>query len=124
MKVSPLASTILALCFHSLKVYACPYSNNSHEGIPDDATTHGFLRNRRKRLASLSEDSETKARLHSIISCQKRLLQNEGCVSNNTYESLRQALGEMANAITDPGDRGHFIGGIVRLAAVSIVYSL
>lgn len=123
MKVSPLVSTVLALCFHSLKVDACPYSNNSHEEIPDDAT-HGHLRNRRQRLASLSEDSDTKARLHSIISCQKRLLQNEGCVSNNTYESLRQALSEMANAITDPGDRGHFIGGIVRLAAVSIGCSL
>jgi len=68
-------------------------------------------------LASLSEDENTRLKLASIISEQKRSLQNEACVTINVYESIRTAIDDMANGIADLGDRGHFMGGIVRLAA-------
>jgi hypothetical protein len=80
------------------------------------------LRRGARRLASLSDDEGTRLKLASIISEQKRSLQNESCVSTNVYESIRTTIDEMTNSIDNLGDRGHFMGGIVRLAAVSNIF--
>merc|ERR1712226_466285 len=41
----------------------------------------------------------------------------EGCVSEQEYSSLVFEVAALGNAITNAADRGHFFGGIVRLAA-------
>ena len=106
------------LSFLAKSVAACPFSKTADE-MPSDST-HNRLRGSRRMLASLSEDDTTRGKLAAIISKQKRSLQNN-CVSTGIYEGIRAALEEMSDAITDLGDRGHFIGGIVRLAAVSTI---
>ena len=74
-----------------------------------NALTHQRLR--RRSLASLFEDEITRLKHASIISEQKRSLQNESsCVSNNVYESIRTTIDDMANSIADLGDGGHFMG--------------
>ena len=98
--------------------HACPFSETADE-IPNDLTHKGL---RGRRLASLSDDKSTRLKLASIISERKRSLQNESCVSTNVYESIRTTIDEMANNIGNLGDRGHFLGGIVRLAAVSNIF--
>ena len=94
----------------------CPFSKTTDE-MPCDSN-HQHLRKR--RLATLSEDNATKAKLAKIISKRKRKVQQgSGCVTHDMYAELRSDLEDMADAIDDDGDRGHFLGGIVRLAAVS-----
>ena len=70
------------------------------------------------RPLSLKMIKRGKLRCHYLQVRQKRSLQNN-CVSAGIYEGIRAALDEMTNTITDLGDRGHFIGGIVRLTSVS-----
>ena len=106
----------ICLSFLDKSVVACPVSKTADE-MPSDST-HNRLRGSRRMLASLSEDDTTRGKLAAIISKQKRSLQNN-CVSAGIYEGIRAALDEMTNTITDLGDRGHFIGGIVRLTSVS-----
>jgi hypothetical protein len=109
------------LAYQPSSTHACPFSETAggEEEMPNDSTHQRLLR--RRRLASLSEDESTRLKIASIISEQKRSLQNEACVTNNIYEGIRTTIGDMANSIADLGDRGHFMGGIVRLAAVSSV---
>ncbi len=38
--------------------------------------------------------------------------------ASQTTFTIRTTIGDMANSIADLGDRGHFMGGIVALAAV------
>jgi hypothetical protein len=127
MKISTKVFVIASLAQFNwpLNVAACPFSKTTSDDMPSDATHNSI---RRRRLASLSQDETTREKLASIISEQKRTLQITGCdtngtsyygVTNETYENIRVGLEEMSNTISDLGDRGHFIGAIVRLAAVS-----
>lgn len=96
---------------------SCPFSKTSTD-IPDDIQ-HRHLR---RRMASLRE-GETKDKLASII--KKQSLKSEGmkrslqttCMTNANYNDIRNNIAQMAEVIDDDGDRGHFFGGIVRLAA-------
>jgi hypothetical protein len=99
---------------------ACPFSKTGGE-VPSDATHQSFLRGR--RLQSLSRDDDTRTKLAAIIIKQKRSLQTLDCVSEIELESIRVTLEQMASAIADDGDRGHFLGMIVRLAAVRFSYA-
>ena len=45
-----------------------------------------------------------------------RLLQKE-CLSEDTYDAIDADIASMSAAINNVADRGHFFGGIVRLAA-------
>lgn len=96
---------------------SCPFSKTSTD-IPDD-NQHRHLR---RRMASLRE-GQTKDKLASIVKIQarksdeiKRSLQTS-CVSHANYDDIRNNIAQMAVAIDDIGDRGHFFGGILRLAA-------
>ena len=95
--------------------------------MPVDSIHEAHQRHHR-RLTSLSDDQNTRKQIEDIIRTQKRSVENTGCLPSNetvygvtreTYESIRISLGEITNSINDLGDRGHFIGGIVRIAAVS-----
>ena len=55
--------------------------------------------------------------IQSLVS--QRKLQDSNCFSQEDYEGLRLALRNMGNDIGADGQRGHFFGSIVRLAAVS-----
>jgi len=93
---------------------ACPFSNTGDEVPCDENHRHV----RRRRLASLSEDDTTREKLASIIAEQKRSLQaHPECITTENYENLRTALDGIASGISNIGDRGHFLGGVVRLAA-------
>lgn len=111
MKISTKAFLLAFLANRPLNIDACPFSKTTDE-MPSDST-HNRLRGR--RLASLSQDDTTREKLAAIISKQKRSLQIDECVTNQIYENIRVALEGMTNVISDLGDRGHFIGGIVRL---------
>ena len=114
MKFLTTALLFATISTQQRSVSACPYSDIDND-IPDDAT-HSHLR--RRRLASLTEDETTRANIALIISDKKRFVQGT-CFSRAMYEDIYVKLEAIANAIVDSGDRGHFIGGIVRLAAVS-----
>jgi len=117
MKITLLLAFLSSQSFSNA---ACPFSKTTDEIPCDDQ--HQNLR--RRRLASLSEDEGTKNKLADIIDKQKsRSLQTGGCFSEATYEGIRTNIAEMADAITNVADRGHFYGGIVRLAAVSYRFS-
>merc|ERR550539_1183404 len=98
---------------------ACPFSKRSNQDLPNDET-HRYLRSRRI-LSSVSEDEKTRSAIAEVIELSRekiRSLQNAGgCVSTSIYDSIRDDIVTISTAITDVGDKGHFFGGIVRLAA-------
>lgn len=119
MKLYLPAILIAAISNGSISASACPFSNTNDGEMPNDSA-HTNLR--RRRLASLSQDEVVRTKLGNIITAskQRRSLDDNDCgLSVETYEDLREDLSSMASAIGNAGDRGHFIGGIVRLAAVS-----
>lgn len=114
MKVS---FNLFLLSSLSSVVSSCPFRKTSSD-IPDD-NKHRHLR---RRMASLRE-GETKDKLKSIIKEQqlktekrRRFLQTS-CMTNDDYNDIRINIAQFAEAINDTGDRAHFFGGIVRLAA-------
>eukprot|EP00547_Thalassionema_nitzschioides_P009132 CAMPEP_0194227992 /NCGR_PEP_ID=MMETSP0156-20130528/43139_1 /TAXON_ID=33649 /ORGANISM="Thalassionema nitzschioides, Strain L26-B" /LENGTH=1501 /DNA_ID=CAMNT_0038960493 /DNA_START=21 /DNA_END=4526 /DNA_ORIENTATION=- len=116
MKISTICILSLLAKLQLGDSIGCPFSSSDHD-VPCDET-HGHLRSR--RLASLSEDPDTREKLAAIIEEQKRLLQGTtgpDCIAQGTYDNLRETLGAMTDSIADAGERGHFIGGLVRLAA-------
>mmetsp|Transcript_23458 Transcript_23458/g.34794 ORF Transcript_23458/g.34794 Transcript_23458/m.34794 type:complete len:530 (+) Transcript_23458:84-1673(+) len=95
---------------------ACPFSKTS-DNAPDD-NQH---RNLRRRLASLSE-GETRDDIAVIIKNQQLKAENNrslqtACMTQETYDDIQANIAELARVIRNDGDRGHFFGGIVRLAA-------
>lgn len=109
----PTSLTILLASICPMCSFACPFSKTA-EDIPSDAT---HKRLRRRKLAALSEDKNTRESIAAIISERRRSLQSSSCVSATIAEDIRLALDEIVLVINDVGLRGHFIGGIVRLAA-------
>ena len=113
-------SIFVLLSFLSKSSGACRFAK-SDNNAPDDEV-HRNLRKRGRRLLSLRDDAETRASISNII--KKRSLENNrslqtstNCVSRRTYEEIFEDIVNLSQAITDVGDRGHFFGGIVRLAA-------
>ena len=49
---------------------------------------------------------------------------NNSCVTSTMYEDINRNIESMANAIRNNDDRSHFLGGVVRLAAVSYIFIL
>lgn len=123
MKFS-LSLSILLATLHANIVAACPFSNGDDNNLtpPDDAN-HKNLR-RRRVLASLSEDEGIRSAIADLAAKrQARNLQDSACVSTAIYDAIHDDMVDIANAIVN-GDgtpnqreRGHFFGGIVRLAA-------
>lgn len=100
---------------------ACPFSKaQNNNGIPDDET-HRNLRKRRI-LSTLKDDAETRSAIATVIENRKQIKRSlqfsgDNCVTTTTYDDIRTDIVALAEAIADLGDRGHFFGGIVRLAA-------
>ena len=127
MKVLFYTTTLSALAF---KGHACPFSRQeSRDGAneaPNDAN-HKHLR--RRLYASLREDDETREAIASIVFKKSRnndvtetarFLQDtppSNCVSRTIYDSIRADVTSISDSINNDRDKGHFIGGIVRLAA-------
>lgn len=121
MKIPQIATIFFLIKGFSTSV-GCPYSE-SNTDIPDDAQHRHLRGSTRPRFASLSEDEDTKAKIAEIIEnqrqkqSQRRGLETTICVSQEDYDGIRTNISDIANAIGNVGDRGHFFGGIVRLAA-------
>jgi len=100
---------------------ACPYSRTSEKDtIPNDGI-HNKLRG--EYDSSINQDRISQNNISSFFkeTKKKRLLQSEGSVTKNVTKNMLLAIKEdiigLANSINDAGARGHFFGGIVRLAA-------
>jgi len=94
-------------------VYCCPYARTTDTGtqeVPNDPQHRALLRKRR----------DTQRAKHSsiIAKAQRRNLQQTfDCLTSSTYNNLMDDVADLGNSINNSGDRGHFFGGIVRLAA-------
>eukprot|EP00547_Thalassionema_nitzschioides_P009452 CAMPEP_0194227572 /NCGR_PEP_ID=MMETSP0156-20130528/42927_1 /TAXON_ID=33649 /ORGANISM="Thalassionema nitzschioides, Strain L26-B" /LENGTH=504 /DNA_ID=CAMNT_0038960059 /DNA_START=1198 /DNA_END=2712 /DNA_ORIENTATION=- len=99
------------LSMSPLIVAACPF-NASNDAVPLDENH----RNLRRRLGSLRV-GETKRQLQNIIDEQRERSLQTSCFSQEVYDGIRVNIAAMGDAILDAGDKGHFWGGIVRLAA-------
>lgn len=103
------------LIFQKSVLAGCPYSQTSDGEIPNDCAHKGV---RGRRLASLAHDEVTKKNIESFFKSREgRSLQADNCLTTSVMEDLKSDLEELSQAITNDGDRGHFLGGIVRLAA-------
>ena len=133
MKYPKVSIALIYLQIFPEALSACPFGNSNDlqvlTEVPDDDNHQNAQpqRIRRRRLASLSEDPTTRQGLKDIISrraknnekrygTEDRSLQEE-CLSEETYDAIDEDISEMSAAIADVADRGHFFGGIVRLAA-------
>lgn len=93
---------------------SCPFAGNGSktgaEEFPNDPQ-HQSIRQQK-------EVSEERARhAHIINKAQQRNLQTN-CITSSTYEHLMDDVGALGNAFnSNNGARGHFFGGLVRLAA-------
>ena len=122
MKLS-LPFSILLTTLNANIINACPFSKASGSETPPDDANHKNLR-RRRVLASLSEDEGIRSTIADLAAKrQKRHLQNSACVSTSVYDTIHDDVVDIANAIVNADgspnqrERGHFFGGIVRLAA-------
>lgn len=102
----------------------CPFSATTNE-VPED----GIHRHLRRRLSSLVGEGKMKRELKALI--KKRQIEMEGgnttrnliqteCMTQATYDDIQDDIAQMAAIIQEnsgDGELGHFIGGIVRLAA-------
>jgi hypothetical protein len=111
---------LLLLSTVSFSYSACPHSSSQINSIPPpNDSQHQNIR-RRRRLATLTSHPETRDAISDIISHRRRSLQSSSaftCLSTATYNALKDDVAHIASNITDFGDRGHFLGGILRLAA-------
>jgi len=106
---------LLFLSNLSVTFGVCPFSRTSQE-VPNDNNSQQ-VRCRRSEL--LAEDKTTKEKLAAIIKKRKdqRLLQQANCVTHIVYDNIHDDIASIAGSIGDIGEKGHFFGGIVRLAA-------
>jgi hypothetical protein len=91
------------------------------QDLPPNDAIHSDLQNKsnlRRRIISLSDHPDTKAKLHSIIDDRKRQrsLQEE-CITLTSYDDIDADIASLAAAFTTNESKSHFLGGIVRLAA-------
>mmetsp|Transcript_33438 Transcript_33438/g.50441 ORF Transcript_33438/g.50441 Transcript_33438/m.50441 type:complete len:451 (-) Transcript_33438:167-1519(-) len=100
------------LSMSPLLVASCPFNGSNHDAIPSDEN-HRHLRS---RLGSL-QVGETKRQLTKIIAEQQQRSLQTNCVTQSVYDDILTNVAEMGSAIQDDGERGHFWGAIVRLAA-------
>mmetsp|Transcript_15100 Transcript_15100/g.23017 ORF Transcript_15100/g.23017 Transcript_15100/m.23017 type:complete len:462 (+) Transcript_15100:72-1457(+) len=92
-----------------LLVAACPFNDASNnDKVPLDEH-HRHLRR--------GQVGETKRRFLQIIAEQEQRSLQSTCMTQSVYNDIHANVAAMGNAIPDAGDRGHFWGGIVRLAA-------
>lgn len=116
-----LSNFVLLSLLSTVTTKACLFSK-SDKNVPDDEV-HKNLRKRGGRLSSLRDDAETRTSISNII--KRRSLETKSrslqaapnCVSRPTYDDIIDDITSLSQAITDVGDKGHFLGGIVRLAA-------
>lgn len=131
--LSTLVVLLLSLCIPTSLAEGCPFKSRGGDlegnidGVP---CPRGKLR---RRLSSLVNDQSTKERISDIllarvtsdaslssahhVGTHRSLQETSGCVTFSAYENLHVDIAALANAIADTRDRGHFLGGIVRLAA-------
>ena len=86
---------------------------------PNDEVHNRLRKNKRRMLHSLHEDEDTRNSIAKVIKKITRRNQEirSSCIDQSTYDNIRSDIVDIAEEITNQGDRGHFFGGIVRLAA-------
>eukprot|EP00586_Coscinodiscus_wailesii_P015166 CAMPEP_0172511598 /NCGR_PEP_ID=MMETSP1066-20121228/237604_1 /TAXON_ID=671091 /ORGANISM="Coscinodiscus wailesii, Strain CCMP2513" /LENGTH=963 /DNA_ID=CAMNT_0013291045 /DNA_START=206 /DNA_END=3094 /DNA_ORIENTATION=- len=117
----------------------CPYSSSggyklSSRPLPNDAN-HQRIRRRRRRAAAAaatSSSSQHRRRLRgdttaisaddddisaSTTTTGRRRVEEFTCWTIDAYYELHDLIEQESSDIGDVGERGHFLGGIVRLAA-------
>ena len=101
----------------------CPHSEIGQKDtrrlsslVNDRATMEGISDVLQARSAATSTHAQINSRQRNA-GASRSLQEEAGCVSFDTYENLHADIASLADAITDVRDRGHFLGGIVRLAA-------
>lgn len=114
MFLTKVTAAFLPFLFLSKNLLACPFNKSVDDKIPED----GVHRRLRGGLASLKYDKVSQKKLSSFFDepRRQRSLQDT-CVTTTVMSDLREDIRSLANAIVDDGIRGHFFGGIVRLAA-------
>ncbi|KAL7512226.1 hypothetical protein ACHAXN_009257, partial [Cyclotella atomus] len=95
----------------------CPMANTGQ--VPPNDAIHGDVQkpNLRRRVVSLSENPDTKAKLDSIIDNRKQRMLQEECLTSATYDAIDADIESIARTFLDDESRSHFLGGVVRLAA-------
>lgn len=100
---------------------ACPFSNTSDLNAAPDDEVHANLKGGRRRILSVDETEETRAAIAEIIAkrshANRSLQSSSGCMTTANYNDIRNDIVAIANQLTNNRDKGHFFGGIVRLAA-------
>lgn len=95
----------------------CPMANTM-QVPPNDAIHSGLQKpNLRRRIVSLSENPDTKAKLDTIINDRKQRMLQEECLNSGTYDAIDADIEAIAATFLDDESRSHFLGGVVRLAA-------
>jgi hypothetical protein len=96
----------------------CPFEKKvENEAIPN-VGVHENLRGR--RLAAFKEDETSKRAIASFFEQRKKnrsLQEEERCITTQVVDDIQNSIDLLANSIPDLGQRGHFFGGILRLAA-------
>eukprot|EP00957_Ditylum_brightwellii_P174221 13264169-Ditylum_brightwellii.AAC.1 len=101
---------------------ACPFANSGGEMPKDHPEIDGTDSRRRLGLRSLRGNPAGQERVASTVRERvERSLQNGGgCFTTLTYDEIMEdisAIFEKLSTVVTDRDRGHFFGGIVRLAA-------
>lgn len=112
-----LALHFLAVAMNAAIVVSCPIVGTNrdppndaiHQGIVGATTTTNL---RHRRLAPLSKDD-----IDAIVNHRRRALGETECLTEATYDGIADDLQDVSDALPDNQARGHFFGGIVRLAA-------
>lgn len=119
MKASQAAlQSILMLSLALSKATPCPMANTG-EVPPNDDIHIGLQKksNLRRRIVSLTDSPDTKAKLHSIINDRKQRNLQEECITTSSYDAIDTDVAAIAALFPDNESKSHFLGGIVRLAA-------
>lgn len=101
MKTTSQALSWFLLSSYATGCASCPFGNSG--GLPPNDKAHSQLR---RRLADVNN--------HPV---PQRKLQEEDCFSGDTYDAIEVDIAAMSALQADNVARGHFLGGILRLAA-------
>ena len=126
-------AALVSLLLASPCVVACPFgAGNNNNGVDTDAnlpyghpdiTSSPNLRRRLGGLPSLRDNPVAADQMSRILQQrreERRSLITGGCFTNQVYSNIVEDIDIIFNSmenITTSRDRGHFFGGIVRLAA-------
>ena len=117
MKLS--TSAILALPLLPSLHAACPLAGSSSN--PPNDEIHNNLHQptglRRRRVASLSNHPDTKAKLDSIIANRKHRSLESTCFTSTDYDNIDADVASISDAFLDNETKGYFLGGVVRVSS-------